>query len=113
MRTIISNLTRRFLVGTFMVLALAGNANAQMDLQGTAFKKVPKQRTTQKDTLKTRYTYEYNGQDYPVIINKKSGSCYIWGVKKDGKKTKVYIGSEKSAIVAKAYGIEYKPRNRK
>ena len=104
MRTIISNLTRRFLVGTFMVLALAGNVNAQnVQRQGNNFTQVSNGGGGGKET-KTQYTYtDSKGNKYPVYLS-ASGKAFIKKVsKKTGKEYRQYLPEVGKQINPSAY----------
>lgn len=62
-----------------------------------------------RDTLATDYTVVIGGNEYQVIINKSTGSCYIWKIsKRSGKWYKQYLKKELSMQIAKELGIEYK-----
>lgn len=63
-----------------------------------------------RDTLATDYTIvDSKGNEYQVIINKSTGSCYTWRIsKKSGKWYKSYLKKELSMQIAKELGIEYK-----
>ena len=47
-----------------------------------------------RDTLVTSYKYESNGKTYPTVVNRKTGSCYICKVSKNGKWYRQYMGKE-------------------
>lgn len=47
-----------------------------------------------RDTLVTTYKYESNGKTYPIVVNKKTGACYICKVSKNGKWYRQYMGKE-------------------
>ena len=61
-----------------------------------------------RDTLVTDYTIVIGKNEYQVIINKSTGSCYIWKIsKRSGKWYKSYLKKELSMQIAKELGIEY------
>lgn len=70
-------------------------------------------RIHRSDTLVTDYKFEVNGTQYPIIINKATGSCYIWVKSKNNRLYRKYMQKEISAQIAKELKIEYKPKNRK
>lgn len=65
-----------------------------------------------KDTIVTKYWWEdAKGEKYPIIINKKSGSCYYWRTSKAGKKYTSYVSEEEVILqICKEYGAEHKKR---
>lgn len=52
------------------------------------------QQKAERDTLVTSYKYESNGKTYPIVVNRKTGSCYICKVSKNGKWYRQYMGKE-------------------
>lgn len=62
-----------------MLLALCININAQSVVrEGNTFKSVTKFSKAKKDTLLTVYKFEDSkGIQYPIIINKANGHCYV------------------------------------
>ena len=99
-----------------MMLCLGVNNSSSQTIvrEGKVFKSHGRSKTThKKDTLVTSFKWEAGGIQYPIIINKNSGSCYIWKKSKNNKIYKQYMKPEVSQQVAKEYNIEYKPRNRR
>ena len=98
-----------------MMLALGmNNSSAQGFVrQGNTFKSTST-RGAKGDTLVTKFSYEdRDGKKYPIIINRGTGSCYIWKKSsKSGKIYKSYMKTEISMQVAKECKIEYKPKNK-
>jgi hypothetical protein len=98
-----------------MMLACVNNSSIYAQnvvREGKVFKS--QGRSTHKaDTLVTEYKFEANGVQHPIIINRSTGSCYIWKKSKNNKMYKQYMKSEVSQQAAKEYNIEYKPRNRR
>ena len=97
-----------------MMLCLGVNNSSSQTIvrDGKVFKS--QGRSTHKaDTLVTSFKFEAGGVQYPIIINKSTGSCYIWKKSKNNKMYKQYMKPEVSEQVAKEYNIEYKPRNKK
>lgn len=72
-------------------------------------------RSAVKDTLVTEFLYEdAAGRKYPVIINRGTGSCYIWKRSgKSGKDYKQYMSKDISMEVCRRLKIEYKPATKK
>ena len=107
---------KKLVFAAMMLLTLCmNNSNAQVKVvrEGKTFKQVNKGRSHKADTLVTGFTYEYNGIKYPVVINKSTGSCYIWKTSKKGRLYKQYMIPEISQQICKELNIEYKPKNRK
>ena len=99
-----------------MMLCLEVNNSSSQTIvrEGKVFKSQGRSKTThKKDTLVTSFKWEAGGIQYPIIINKNSGSCYIWKKRKDGTVYPMYMKPEVSMQIAKELGIEYKPRNKK
>ena len=99
-----------------MMLCLGVNNSISQTIvrEGKVFKSKSNNKSThKKDTLVTSFKWEAGGIQYPIIINKNSGSCYIWKKKKDGTVYPMYMKPEVSEQIAKELGIEYKPRNRR
>jgi len=60
-----------------------------------------------KDTLLTEYRVEHGEYTYPIIVNKKSGRCYIWKRSKAGKMYRKYLPPYISRQVCKELHIKY------
>lgn len=67
-------------------------AQGQTVRKGNTF--VQTKRAAVKDTLVTNYKYESNGKTYPIVVNRKTGTCYIWKVSKNGKGYRQYMNKE-------------------
>lgn len=67
---------------------------------------------TSKDTLVTTYKYEDSkGRQYPIIINRANGRCYVWRESsKTGKMYKSYLPKEVSKQVANKLNISYREK---
>lgn len=102
--------TRTKVIIAIIAIIILGVCNAHA--QRMVFQETTTQTTnSKKDTLVTKYDKEdRQGNKYPIIINKKSGSCYIWRKSKNGRDYRQYMKPEVSAQIAKEYNIEYKPR---
>jgi hypothetical protein len=99
-----------------MMLCLGVNNSSSQNVvrEGKVFKfKGNNKSTHKKDTLVTSFKWEAGGVQYPIIINKNSGSCYIWKKRKDGTVYPMYMKSEVSQQIARELNIAYKPRNKK
>lgn len=97
-----------------MMLCLGVNNSISQTIERNGKVFVSKGRSIHKaDTLVTEYKFESNGVQYPIIINKGTGSCYIWVKSKNNKLYRKYMKSEISIEICKELGIEYKPKNKK
>ena len=61
-----------------------------------------------RDTLVTSYKYETNGKSYPIVVNRKSGSCYICKTSKNGKWYRQYLSKEIRETIKKELNIKTK-----
>ena len=106
---------KKIIICIIMMLACVNNSSiyAQNVVRDGKVFKSQGRSTHKKDTLVTSFKWEAGGVQYPIIINKNSGSCYIWKKSKNNKMYKQYMKPEVSEQVAKEYNIEYKPRNRR
>lgn len=107
---------RKLFISILMMLALGvNNSSAQITRQGMTFKASPAKRNVHKgDTLVSPYLWEDSkGKTYVIIVNKGSGSCYVWKKSaKTGKMYKMYMKPEVSQQICKELKIEYKPRKK-
>lgn len=103
---------KKIILAVAMLLAFGiQNTNAQSVVRnGNIFKSVSSSSSrTSRDTLATKFMWEDSkGNKYPIIVNKKSGACYVWRKSaKTGKMYKSYLGAEISQAVCKELGITY------
>lgn len=108
---------KKFIFAVVMLLAFGiHNTNAQSVVKnGNTFKLVTSGSSrTSKDTLATKFEWEDSkGNKYPIIVNKGSGTCYVWRKSaKTGKMYKSYLGAEVSQAVYKELGITYVPKKK-
>ena len=61
-----------------------------------------------RDTLVTPYKYEANGKTYPIVVNRKTGSCYICKTRKNGKWYRQYLSKEIRETIKKELNIKTK-----
>jgi len=104
-----------FMCIIMMLCLCMNNSNAQdVVREGKVFKsKGNNKHTHKKDTLVTSFKWEAGGVQYPIIINRSSGSCYIWKKRKDGTVYPMYMKPEVSQQIARELNIAYKPKSRK
>lgn len=107
---------KKFIFAVVMLLAFGvQNINAQSVVKnGNTFKLVSGSSRAAKDTLATKFKWEDSkGNKYPIIVNKRSGACYVWRKSaKTGKMYKSYLGAEVSQAVCKELGITYVPKKK-
>lgn len=110
---------KKIIFSIIMILALGvndSNIYAQRVVrEGMTFKQVSKSSSAKADTLLTTFRYEDSkGLQYPIIINKQSGRCWIWRKSnKTGKMYKSYLSEDICKQVCKELGIQYTPSKRK
>ena len=105
---------KKLFICIIMMLCLGVNNSSSQTIERKGKVFVSKGRSVHKaDTLVTEYKFEANGIQHPIIINKGTGSCYIWIKSRNNKLYRKYMKQEVSEQIARELGIEYKPRNRK
>ena len=109
---------RTIIIAAIMLLAFVNNSNIyaqSVTRVGNTFKSSSTRTIHKADTLVTKYVFQDSkGIEYPIIVNKGSGACYVW--KKSGKTGKYYrqyMKPEISQAVCKELNIKYTPRNKK
>jgi hypothetical protein len=109
---------RTIILSIIMMLACVNNSSIYAQnivREGNTFKSSSVRATHKADTLVTKYTFQDSkGVEYPIIVNKGSGACYVW--KKSGKTGKYYrqyMKPEISQAVCKELNIKYTPKNKK
>lgn len=111
-----STIMKKLLIYTLMVFAFGiQNTNAQNVVrEGLTFKSITSSKA-KADTLLTDFKFEDSkGVQYPIIINKTSGRCWIW--KQSGKTDRMYkqyMSEEISLAVCKELNITYIPKTKK
>lgn len=102
---------KKFIFAVVMLLAFGiQNVNSQNVVKnGNTFKSIKSSSRTSRDTIATKFNWEDSKSNkYPIIVNKGSGSCYVWRKSaKTGKMYKSYLGAEISQAVCKELGIKY------
>lgn len=84
--------------------------NSNVVRNGKTFEIVKQSVQQPKDTLVTEYTFkDSKGTEYPIIINRNSGRCYIWKTSsKTGKVYKSYMKEEIAVQICRELNIAYK-----
>ena len=86
------------------------NNNSNVIRNGKTFEVVKQSIQQPKDTLVTEYTFkDSKGVEYPIVINRNSGRCYIWKTSsKTGKVYKSYMKEEIAVQICRELNIAYK-----
>lgn len=94
-----------------LVLAIAamlsmGVYSQNVTRQGNVFVQTT---TVSKDTLVTKYQYrDSKGKEYPIVINKANGRCYVWRKSsKSGRMYKQYMSADICKVICKELGVKY------
>lgn len=106
---------RKLFIGVFMALSLMCNAQNNVVRVGDTFMHRTHEGGTKvkADTILTKYKYATKDADYPIIMNKNTGSCYVWRKsKKTGKMYKSYVGADISIQICKELGVTYKGKKK-
>ena len=84
--------------------------NSNVVRNGKTFEIVKQSVQQPKDTLVTEYTFkDSKGVEYPIIINRSSGRCYIWKTSsKTGNLYKSYMKEEIAVQICRELNIAYK-----
>ena len=109
---------RTIIISIIMMLACVNNSSIyaqSVTRVGNTFKSSSTRTTHKADTLVTKYTFQDSkGVEYPIIVNKGSGSCFVWKKSnKTGKFYKQYMKPEITQAICKELNIKYTPRNKK
>lgn len=102
----------KIIISILMMLSISLFTQAQsVQRQGNVFTQVSS--SHRADTLVTSFTFEDSkGNKYPIIVNKNTGSCYIWRTSRNNRLYKSYMKPEISQQVCDELNIIYKPRKR-
>lgn len=100
---------RKMFIAVMMLMSIT--CAGQVIRNGKTFSKESTKSVTKTDTLVTEYTWKVKDTEYPIVINKSSGSCYVGRTSnKTGKYYRSYLPTEVSEAVSKELNIEYKPK---
>lgn len=97
------------------LMCIIACATAQVKQEGKTFVQQKTERKVKAQEIeKTQYTYkDTKGNEYPIMINKKTGSCFVTKVsQKTGNEYKQYMEEEICTTISKEYGIQYTPRKK-
>lgn len=66
------------------------------------------QKKAVRDTLVTSYKYEANEKTYPIVVNRKTGACYICKTSKNGKWYRQYLSKTIRETINKELNLKTK-----
>lgn len=90
-----------------LLLAVCSMSAQSVSRSGNVFK--AEKKTYVRDTLVTQYKYEDSrGNSYPIIVNKKTGSCYVCKLSKNNKFYRQYLNKDIKAQICKELNIKIK-----
>ena len=90
-----------------LLLAVSSMSAQSVSRSGNVFK--AEKKTYVRDTLVTQYKYEDSkGNSYPIIVNKKSGACYVCKLSKNNKFYRQYLNKDIKAQICKELNIKIK-----
>ena len=95
---------RKYILLTLCMLSFS--VQAQVTRKGNVFSQTKTKAV--RDTLVTNYKYEADGKQYPIIVNRNSGACYIWKLSRNNKKYRQYMKKEIKAAICRELNINYK-----
>lgn len=102
---------KKLLISILLLCSLS--TEAQVVREGNTFRQTST-RGSYRDTLVTRFSYEdASGNQYSIILNKGTGTCYVWKKRAKGGVYKFYMKPEVSSQIADDYGVAYNPKKRK
>lgn len=108
---------KKILIAAMMLFSLSMVIQAQSVVRtGNVFKQTSSSsRGSKADTLVTAFKYEDSkGKQYPIILNKQSGRCWVWKVSdKTGRPYKFYVPEEVCRSVCREYSVTYVPKKTK
>lgn len=101
---------KKFITIALLTISMAMSAQTQDIVRnGDTFSAAKSEHV--RDTLVTKYSWEdASGKKYPIVVNKKTGACYICKVSKNGKWYRQYMAKMISEDICKMLGIERKER---
>ena len=87
----------------FALLLTVSSMSAQgFSRSGNTFKSV-------RDTLVTQYKYEDSkGNTYPIVVNRRTGACYVCKVSKNGKFYRQNMAKDIKLAICKELNIKVK-----
>ncbi len=82
---------KKIILLALMCVSMA--AQGQTTRSGNTF--IQTKKTATRDTVITKYNYQTtDGKTHRIILNRKSGACYIWKVSKNGKGYRQYMSKD-------------------
>lgn len=108
---------KKVFIAAMMLFSLSTVSQAQSIVRtGNVFKQTSSSSSRSKaDTLVTSFKYEDSkGKQYPIIVNKASGRCWVWKISgKTGRPYKFYVPEEVCRSVCREHSITYVPKKAK
>lgn len=103
---------KNLIFAAMMLFLCVNNSSAQSVIRnGNTFTVVNNKKSHKADTIVTQYILAGTDEQYPIIVNKNSGRCYVWRTsRKTGKKYKMYLTGNREDIartICKELGIKY------
>lgn len=108
---------KKVFIAAMMLFSLSMVSQAQSVVRtGNVFKQTSSSsRGSKADTLVTAFKYEDSkGKQYPIIVNKASGRCWVWKISgKTGRPYKFYLSEDVCRSVCREYSVTYVPKKAK
>lgn len=109
---------KKLFIAAMMLFSLNAGIQAQSVVRtGNVFKQTSSSssRGSKADTLVTAFKYEDSkGKQYPIILNKQSGRCWVWKISgKTGRPYKFYLPEEVCRSISREYSVTYVPKKAK
>jgi len=108
---------KKVFIAAMMLFSLSMVSQAQSVVRtGNVFKQTSSSSSRSKaDTLVTAFKYEDSkGKQYPIIVNKASGRCWVWKISgKTGRPYKFYLSEDVCRSVCREYSVTYVPKKAK
>lgn len=109
---------KKVFIAAMMLFSLNAGIQAQSVVRtGNVFKQTSSSssRGSKADTLVTAFKYEDSkGKQYPIILNKQSGRCWVWKISgKTNKPYKFYLPESVCISMCREYSVTYIPKKAK
>lgn len=96
---------KKILLAVLMCASLC--VMGQTERKGNTF--IQTKNTAARDTIVTQYNYQTrDGKNYKIVLNKKSGACYIWKISKNGKGYRQYMSQDVKAAICSEMKVKTK-----
>ena len=103
---------KKFFIIVALVLgtmtAVANDSTRVVIREGNSFGYMPKAKTPSNPPVETEYTWDIQGEKYPIYIS-SNGRCFIYRIsKKSNQIYKWYLPKEVALQICNELGVEYK-----